>query len=162
MEMEFSSPDMERLHRLAVDCSSTLLRLHSGAESTIENEVARVLRALGEELNADRTAWLELQGDIVARVRTWCRPGRWLSKDEAAANQVSWAVSVLATGLVGLAAISGEALAQRVPASSLVAARAAGQVAGRLGGRDDRVSVVLADVVWCRAGFAVPAWRRIP
>jgi hypothetical protein len=71
-------------------------------------------------------------------------------------------VSVLATGLVGLAAISGEALAQRVPASSLVAARAAGQVAGRLGGRDDRVSVVLADVVWCRAGFAVPAWRRIP
>ena len=81
-------------------------------------------------------------------------------------SRLAWpafVASVVATGLVGLAGLSGEPFASQVPPSALVAHHA--QLAKVLVVwvlAMTGASFVLAYAVWRRAGFPVPSWLRIP
>ena len=90
-----AAAEARRVHLLAAEYSSTLVGLDPAVAIEMENRVARALQDLGDALDADGTALLQLRGDVVERTRTWCRPGQG-PQDGAGSRRVSWATAVLA------------------------------------------------------------------
>jgi transcriptional regulator with GAF, ATPase, and Fis domain len=116
--------EVVRLRRLAAEYSAALLRLDPTAAMEVETAITGALWKIGDALDADRIALLELRSDSVEHVWTWSRSGQGLHEEDGAATPVAWATEVLTSGQPVVCGTAAD-LAARVGAHAATGVRSA-------------------------------------